>query len=166
MNDATTKGVFIFTTSYTTVNKPQIKKSSKRNTEYVGQPSRKYSWKHFEYKPSELIYKHAIKTMKKCIKGNICENFTDYFEIHIYYKSTRNRNLLLIVPKVRLEFEKVRRLEQIFCFEGVKLSNFLHIKIWRIKAYKEKTKLLFFLDLCKSFLFIFTFWTKLLFLLH
>ena len=95
--------------------------------------------------------------MKKCIKGNICENFTDYFEIHIYYKSTRNRNLLLIVPKVRLEFEKVMRLEQIFCFEGVKLSNFLHIKIWRIKAYKEKTKLLFLLDLCKSFLFIFTF---------
>ena len=42
--------------------------------------------------------------VRKCIEGNICEKFIDYFEINVHRKSTRKRNLLLKIPKVRLEF--------------------------------------------------------------
>ena len=50
----------------------------------------------------ELIYKRTVKLVKKWIKGNIWEKFTDYFEINNDQKSKRNKNLLLKVPKVRL----------------------------------------------------------------
>ena len=36
---------------------------------------------------------------RKCIEGNICETFTDYFEINVHHKSSKNRNLLRNVPK-------------------------------------------------------------------
>ena len=57
-----------------------------------------------------------MKMVKKCIKENICEKFTDYFETNDHNKSRGNKNLLLRVPKVRLEFAK-----QSFYFQGAKL---------------------------------------------
>lgn len=44
--------------------------------------------------------------VKMCIKESICDRFTDYSETNVYHKSTKNRNFLLEVPKVRLEFSK------------------------------------------------------------
>ena len=48
----------------------------------------------------KLSYKLAV--VSKCIEENICEKFTVYFEINVYHKSTRIRNLLLKVSKVRM----------------------------------------------------------------
>ena len=46
--------------------------------------------------------------VKKCIKENVCEKFTDYFETNDHNKSRRNKSLLLKVPKVKLEFANRR----------------------------------------------------------
>ena len=70
--------------------------------------------------------------VRKCIEVNICETFTDYFEINVHHKSTQNRNLLLKVPKIRLEFAK-----QGFYFQGVKLLNSSQIRIRRTEASKD-----------------------------
>ena len=51
--------------------------------------------------------------LRKCIKENSCELFTDYLEVNVHHKSTRNKNMLLKVPKIRLEFPK-----QGFYFQG------------------------------------------------
>ena len=37
---------------------------------------------------------------------NVCENFNDYFAINYHVKNTRNRNKLLKLPWVKLEFAK------------------------------------------------------------
>ena len=34
----------------------------------------------FEVNSIDLIYKHALKMVKKCIDGKLCENFENYFE--------------------------------------------------------------------------------------
>jgi len=47
--------------------------------------------------------KHAVKLVRKCMEGNVCENFVNYFEINEHNKNTRNKNILLTVPKIRLE---------------------------------------------------------------
>ena len=52
-------------------------------------------------------------------KHHICEKFTDYFEINAHQKSTRNRNLLLQVPKARLQIVK-----QGLYYQGAELSNY------------------------------------------
>ena len=70
--------------------------------------------------------------VRKSIEGIICEKFTDYFEINVHHKSTRNRNLLLKVPKIRLELAK-----QGFYFQGVKLLNSSQIWIRQTEAAKD-----------------------------
>ena len=58
----------------------------------------------------------TVKLVKKYIKRNIWENFTDYSEINAHQKSKRNKSLLLKVPKVRLQITK-----QGFYFQVVQL---------------------------------------------
>ena len=67
--------------------------------------------------------------VKNYIEGKICNKFT---EINVHYKSTRNRNLLLKLPKIRLEFAK-----QDFYFQAIKLFNSLPIRIRQIEACKD-----------------------------
>ena len=42
--------------------------------------------------------------VRKCLNGNVCTNFQDYFRINEYNVRTRNRNILLQSPKVILDF--------------------------------------------------------------
>ena len=72
----------------------------------------------------ELIYEHAIKTVKKCTEWDICGKFTDYFEINVHHISTRNRNFLLKVAKVWLKIDSC-----VFIFKVFKLFNYFPIKI-------------------------------------
>ena len=44
--------------------------------------------------------------MRKCVNGNVCTNFQDYFMINEHNVRTRNRNILLQIPKVKVEFAK------------------------------------------------------------
>ena len=46
-----------------------------------------------------LIYKRTVKLVKKWIKGNIWEKFTDYFEINTDQKSKKKRIFYLKFPK-------------------------------------------------------------------
>ena len=43
---------------------------------------------------------------KILMNDNVCENFNDYFAINYHAKSTINRNKLLKLPQVKLEFAK------------------------------------------------------------
>ena len=58
--------------------------------------------------------------MRKCLNGNACANFEDYFMINERNVRTRNRNILLQIPKVKLEFAKNG-----FFFMGAGLYNLL-----------------------------------------
>ena len=71
-----------------------------------------------------MFYKHAVKTVKKCLDGKSCTNFNDYFTVNLHMKATRNQNYLLKVPKIKLEFTKYG-----FHFQGVKLFNSLPVEI-------------------------------------
>ena len=62
--------------------------------------------KKLNVKIGELIYKREIKMAIKSTEGYICEKFRDYFKVNVHYKSRRNRNLSLKVPKLRLELTK------------------------------------------------------------
>ena len=43
---------------------------------------------------------------KVLINDNACGNFNDYLAINYHVKNTRNRNKLLKLPRVKLEFAK------------------------------------------------------------
>ena len=96
----------------------------------------------------DIIYKHAVMTVKKCIDGNICENYNGYFEKNIHERVTRNNSYFLKIPKVRLEFAK-----HCFYFQGFKLFNSLPIRIRQIEAFnefkKELKSYIFFLNRTK-----------------
>ena len=66
------------------------------------------------------IDKHAILLVRKCLNGKVCTNFHDYFIINEHNARTRNRNILLRIPKVKLEFAKNG-----FFFMGARLYNSL-----------------------------------------
>ena len=44
---------------------------------------------------------HAVLLVRKCLNGNVCSNFKDYFKINEHNLGTRNRNILLQIPKVK-----------------------------------------------------------------
>ena len=52
------------------------------------------------------IDKHAILLVRKCLNATVCSNFEDYFMINEQNVRTRNRNILIQIPKVKLEFAK------------------------------------------------------------
>ena len=66
------------------------------------------------------IDKRAIFLVRKCLNGNVCTNFQDCFMINEHNVRTRNRKILLHIPKVKLEFAKNG-----FFFMGARLYNSL-----------------------------------------
>ena len=99
------------------------------------------------------LYKHGIKLVRKCAKGKICSNFIEYFQINFHNKRTRNKDLLLKIPKVKLELAKSG-----FFFMGAKLYNLLprDIRLSETEADFIKKVKLYLLDLLLTFItFIF-----------
>ena len=45
-------------------------------------------------------------SLKKCLNGEVCEIFDNFFEIRTHEKTARSNGFLLQVPKVRLQFIK------------------------------------------------------------
>ena len=72
------------------------------------------------YGLKQEIDKPAILLLRKCLDRNVCSNFQDYFTINDNNMRTRNRNILLHIPKVKLEFAKNG-----FFFISIKLYNLL-----------------------------------------
>ena len=66
------------------------------------------------------IDKHTILLVRKCLNGTVCSNVKDYFMINDHNVRTRNRNILIQIPKVKLEFAKNG-----FFFMGARLYNSL-----------------------------------------
>ena len=64
------------------------------------------------------IDKRAILLVRKCLNGNLCTSCQDYFMINEHNVRTRNRNILLQILKVELEFAKNG-------FMGARLYNLL-----------------------------------------
>ena len=52
------------------------------------------------------IDKHAVLLVRKGLNGNVCTNFQDYFMINEHNLRTKNRNILLKIPRIKLEFAK------------------------------------------------------------
>ena len=46
----------------------------------------------------------ALQTVRKCLDGSTCSNFNDYFQVVNHHKKTRNNELLLKVPRLKLEY--------------------------------------------------------------
>ena len=67
-----------------------------------------------------VLAQYAILLVRKCINGNVCTNFHSYFMIKEHDVRTRNRNILLQIPKVKLEFAKSS-----FVFMGARFYNSL-----------------------------------------
>ena len=93
---------------------PSIKYNSLTQLKFTNTPKEKLSrfdrpaeniiGNNFNVNTEIMIKKHAVKTVKKCINGQMCENFINYFEINDHNKANRNHKYLLKVPKIRLEF--------------------------------------------------------------
>ena len=72
----------------------------------------------------DMFRKHGVRMVHKCLTGDVCPAFVNYFNWNRHSKETRNRNLLLKVPNVKLEFTKTG-----FYFQGVRLFNSLPINV-------------------------------------
>ena len=77
-----------------------------------------------------LVNREACCLVKKCLIGDVCENFNDYFVVNQHRQNTRNGGFLLKVPKVRLELGKTT-----FKFSGTKLYNDLPLRLRKLESY-------------------------------
>ena len=84
--------------------------------------------------PETIIRSRALVTVRKCIEGDMCNNFRSYFEIHQHTKSTRNSGTLLKLPNLKLEFFRGS-----FCYSGAKLYNELPRETRQLDILKFKT---------------------------
>ena len=66
----------------------------------------------------------------------MCSNFNDYFHLNHHKRTTRNSDIMLHLPKVRLEISK-----SLFFAMGAKLYNLLPKSISESEAdFKQKLK--------------------------
>ena len=79
----------------------------------------------------KLIKKKACEIVRKCLDKDVCTNFREYFETNIHGLNTRNSNILVKLPKVKLEFGR-----HAFRFAAAKIYNELPKEIRAEKDYK------------------------------
>ena len=71
---------------------------------------------------SRLRNIRACSIVHKCLRKDICTPMRDYFVINEHNLNTRNKNLLIKLPKIKLELGR-----QTFLYSGAKLFNDLPI---------------------------------------
>ena len=79
----------------------------------------------------KLIKKKACEIVRKCLDKDVCTNFREYFETNIHGLNTRNSNILVKLPKVKLEFGR-----HTFRFAAAKIYNALPKEIRAEEDYK------------------------------
>ena len=79
-----------------------------------------------------LIKCNACCTVRRCLDKNTCSPFKQYFEINGHERETRNQNLLLKLPKIKLEKGR-----QSFSYAGAKLYNDLSRLIRQEKSFSK-----------------------------
>ena len=83
--------------------------------------------------------KQAVLLVRKCLEKELCSNFDNYFSLNKHRQNTRNNNILVKLPKVKLEFAK-----NSFYFMGAKLYNSLPSENrMNYIDFKKQIKLLF-----------------------
>ena len=70
-------------------------------------------------------------TVRQCLGNDICSNFCGYFQVNDHDKDTRNKAILVRLPRVKLEFNR-----QSFRFAGAKIYNELPIEIRDVEDFK------------------------------
>ena len=78
----------------------------------------------------------ACLLVRKCIDGDVCDNFVEYFDEMNHSQNTRNNNISLRLPRVATEYAKKG-----FYYRGAKEYNNLPLKI-RMEKSIAKFKLL------------------------
>jgi hypothetical protein len=81
------------------------------------------------------IKKEACAYVRKCIDGDVCQNYKSYFELITHTNNTRNNNISLRVPNVKLAFAK----KSFYC-TGATLYNDLPLNIRKTKDYSAYYK--------------------------
>ena len=71
-----------------------------------------------------LIKKHAVLRVEKCLSVGVCSSFRNYFQKLEHKVSTRNNGKLLKIPKVKLEFARSG-----FFFMGARIFNSLPMEV-------------------------------------
>ena len=74
--------------------------------------------------------------VRKCLDGNICDEFVNYFNPIVHEIETRNKSFLLRLPQMRTEYGK----RSVF-YNGAKVYNELPTNIRKekdFKIFKEK----------------------------
>ena len=75
----------------------------------------------------------------KCLNGQVCTPFKNYFTLNKHSAGTRNQALFLVLPKVRLEFMK-----RSFFYSGARMFHELPKEIREISETKGFKKFLSF----------------------
>ena len=92
--------------------------------------------KHSIIKSAKVLHTKSAKHVHRCLSGDICTNFKNYFEVCFGY-NTQNRGVLLRVPKVKLETDRKG-----FYFQEALVFNRLPIEVRREKDFLCFCKLL------------------------
>lgn len=82
----------------------------------------------------DLLRKRLCLQVFKCVHGDVCETFVNYFEKMT--NNTRNKNHLLRLPKIKLESSR-----KSFFFNGAKTFNELPLKIRASTSIEDFVKL-------------------------
>jgi hypothetical protein len=77
-----------------------------------------------------LMKKRLCLNLYKCLNGNVCEHFKNYFDLMA--NNTRNNNRLIRLPKIRLESSK-----RSFFYFGAKCFNELPLSVRNAQNFKE-----------------------------
>ena len=67
---------------------------------------------------------HTYILVKKCLIGEVCSNFIEYFHLKKHLYNTRNNNIHVELPSIKLEFARKG-----FFFMGSKIYNVLPSEI-------------------------------------
>ena len=51
----------------------------------------------------QVIHRETCILLRKCLAGDVCSNFNDYFTVIKHSQRTRNSGYLLKMPRVKLE---------------------------------------------------------------
>ena len=81
------------------------------------------------------IRKQAAQIVYKCLNGELCSNFQDYSELNQNKMNTRNNNISVRVPRVKLEFAR-----NSFYFMGANIYNELSREIRASDNFKQQVK--------------------------
>ena len=71
-----------------------------------------------------LIKKQNCVAVKRCLENNTCYNYTKYFQINEHNINTRNNNIMIKLPRYKLEYGK-----KSFKYVAAKWYNELPIQI-------------------------------------